>query len=66
MAQYTQHELLALQEHIRGEAATAHTCRQFAQLTSDPDIRTFCEQKAQSCEQNVQGLLALLPQGITQ
>jgi hypothetical protein len=63
MPKYTQHELLCLQEHIRGEAASSQSCRQFAQVTTDPDLRAFCEQEAQTSEQNVQRLMALFNQG---
>lgn len=65
MSRFSQHELLDLQEHIRMEAATCQTARQFAQMATDPDIRSFCDQEASAAEQNVQRLMSLLQNGRT-
>ncbi|MFZ5826998.1 MAG: hypothetical protein ACOY94_22110 [Bacillota bacterium] len=65
MPRLAQHELLDLQEHIRGEAATAQCCRQFAQMATDPDLRSFCEEESRSAEANVRKLMSLLGQGQT-
>lgn len=63
MPRFTQHELLDLQEHIRGEAATAQTCQQLAQIAADPDLKRFCQTEAQSAAANVQRLMNLMQQG---
>jgi hypothetical protein len=60
MPHFSQHEFWDLQEHIRGEAATAQTCRQFAQMATDSDLKALCQEEAQSAEQNVQRLMSLL------
>lgn len=60
MTHFSQHELLDLQEHIRTEAATSQTARQFAQMVTDTDLRSFCEVEARAAEQNVQRLMSLL------
>jgi hypothetical protein len=63
MPRFTQHELLDLQEHIRGESATSQVCRQFSQMATDPDLKSFCEEEARTAEANVQKLMSLLNQG---
>lgn len=63
MSRYVEHEVLDVQEHIRGEAATAQVCRQFAQIALDPDLRAFCEQEARISATNAQKLMSLLQQG---
>lgn len=59
MSHYHQHELLELQEHIRCESASAQICRSLGQMAQDQELRTFCEQKARTCETNAQRLMAL-------
>lgn len=63
MPKFSQHELLDLQEHIRGESATSQVCRQFAQMATDPDLKSFCEGEASIAEANVRKLMSLLNQG---
>lgn len=62
MSPFSQHEILHLQEHIRGEAATAQSCRQFARNATDPDLKAFCEEHVRTAEHNVQRLMAHLRQ----
>lgn len=63
MPRFTQHELLELQEHIRGEAATAHAARQFANAAGDNDLRAFCDNEARAAETNANRLMSLLNEG---
>jgi len=63
MPTYTEHEFLHLQEHIRGTAASAQACRQFALLTTDPDLKAFCKEEANICQSNAQKLMSMLNQG---
>jgi rubrerythrin len=65
MARFTQHELLHLQEHIRGEAASMELCRRLADLVTDPDLKSLCEQEASYAQDNVQRLMALFESGQT-
>ncbi|HEY3364511.1 MAG TPA: hypothetical protein VGK74_05620 [Symbiobacteriaceae bacterium] len=65
MTPFSQREFLDLQEHIRGEAATVQTCRQFARVASDPDLKAFCEETARTAEANVNRLMTHVRQGIT-
>lgn len=63
MPRFTQHEILDLQEHIRGAAATAQACRQFAQMATDPDLRAFCDEESRTAQATVQRLMSLFTQG---
>jgi protein subunit release factor A len=59
MAHFKAHEVMELQEHIRSEAATAQTCRKFAEMATDPDLKQFCQQEARTAETNLQKLMSL-------
>lgn len=60
---FTHHELIELQEHIHGEAASSVTCRQLAPLCVDPDLKAFVQQEAQTRANNMQKLMNLLTEG---
>ncbi len=60
MPNYTEHEFLELQEHIRIAAATAQTCRQFSQTVTDSDLRSICENEAQIAQRKATKLMSMV------